>query len=616
MRAYVENTPNPFRKSYTYRGQTLNPQDTRINLAFLTTWSRKWNNTLGYHTTNPDAPNRTWGPGTVHEFTVDLSEMRTQACRISFYLLPAYENDSNAYTVDGTRGIENDAPEIDFLNGYENYAQGKVISGLAAGNTPSGSINLDDIIPGIDLTTGIHTFTLLWQKDRFVWYVDGREYKRDTDPRRIPQVPHYWVISREANSGIRPQGEGGAGVLDDGVNAYSDGTSEMPVDVGIWGRPVYEEIGQLNNDTARILSFGSWRFTDTSTPGVGIGDDTSGISPTITSADPPTVWASNTSFTFTWDRNGRTVFDWLFELGKTRGGNELGSAWRDGVHNSVTMTPGQTYNGPVNGRLWFRETASSPWHWRDFGFSSGLQPYRMGTDGKIRVTTSPGDYVASLPTVGGLGWSGVGNGWDGTFANTLDYSNGVVPAGYSTGWVEGGGDVEPAKVLTSNRYSAVAGEILWDKGSFISFNVYRNGVLIAEEIDAASLFMGDLPNTTSYTFSVYGLEGGIEVHDLGDLIMSAWLAGGEGGEDPPIETAAVTSVSRYSATAGEIFWEKGSFVSFNIYRDGVLVVGGIDAASYYTEALSSAVSYTFSVYGVIDGVESYDLGDLVMPAFT
>lgn len=395
MRAVLRNEHDVGRKPFVRDGVTYNPQHNKIKLSFLTTWSREFSNSLGHHVTKSTSPNRTWGPGTAFEFKVDFSQMRTQCMRFSLYLLPAYENDSGSYSPDGTLGAENDSPEIDFKDGYENYAQAKVISSLAGGNTPAGSIDLDLKIPGIDLTTGEHTFVLIWQKDRFVWFCDGVEYQRDTDPRRIPQTAHYWVISREANSGVRKlEGTPEAG------KTYADDSGQLPVDVGIWGDTVWAEEANIDGDTAKVIHFRSWSFQDTSTAGVGVGDDQSGISPTITSANPPTSYSEGDKVTLSWSANGRSVSDWYVRLGSSRGGNELGSAQTSSTSHEFTIN--RDYSGPVNARLWFREDSSSIWHWRDFGFSSGLQSYSIGTDGKISVTTNP-PQPYSQPTVAGGG---------------------------------------------------------------------------------------------------------------------------------------------------------------------------------------------------------------------
>ena len=519
LRAKVDVTPNPFRKAYTFRGETMNPQDQWIYLPFLTTWARKYDSGSDAYISDPDAPNRTWGPGTVFEFEVDLTEMRTQACRMSFWLMPAYENDSNAYTPDGTLAVEADITEVDFLDGYENYSQSKTISGLAANNTPVGSIDLDTIINGIDLTSGTHTFTLLWAKDRFVWYVNGVEIQRDTDPRRIPQTPHYLIISREANSGVKAKRSDN--VLDDGTTSYSDGTLLLPQDTGLWAQPVYVEMDRLHNDNARVNSFKSFSFIDNSTAGVGIGDDTTGISPTMISANPSTNFGAGTTLTFTWLSNGRVVSDWYFELGYTRGGNELGSATPAYPATTVNIFIAPAYNGPINGRLWFREDANSVWNWRDFGFSSGLQAYRTGTDGEISVTVPTGTGTTSLPTVAGLGNLGVDLGSDGTYATGLNYTGGAVPAGYTPGFTppdtgvvgtappdyEGTGTatLRACGALTFNQYPNETGELLWGAPSILEVNeeyeLVVNGLIVFKGL-ANSFFVEGYPVNANNTAGV------------------------------------------------------------------------------------------------------------------
>lgn len=509
MRAKVVTTNNPFRQAYEWRGRTMNPQNYWIYLSFLTTWARVWDNTANQFITDPNAPNRTWGPGSAFEFKVDLSEMRTQACRLSFYLLPAYENDSYAYSPDGTRGVEIDVTEIDFLDGYEDYSQSKVISEYAAGNTPLGSIDLDTILADLNLPAGEHTFTFLWAKNKLVWYVNGIEIQRDEDPRRIPQVPHYVVISREANSGIKAKRNDG--VLSDGVDAYSDGSPLMPRDTGIWAVPVYAEIDRLHNDTARVLSFQSYSFVDTSVAGYGVGDDSSGISPTITSLDPPTVWSPLTTHTFTFDWNGRTVSDWVFELGSTRGGNELDTQVGTGTQLVRSIQLGWPYSGPVNGRLWFRESANSVWHWRDFGFSSGLQAYHVGTGGNVGVTVPAGQYTPTPATVPN------GTDTDGNYAASVDYTGGVVPVDYATGYTAPTigvvGEVPPIYSgtvtlsdipgsLTYDQYPNITGELCWASpadfnSSLEKFEVTINGVVVYRGIANCFFVEGYPPQGTA-----------------------------------------------------------------------------------------------------------------------
>lgn len=511
LRAKVVDATNPLRVPYTRQGVTYHPEDYRIELPFLTTWARTYDNTLGYHVTDPNGPNRTWGPGSVFEWEVDLTQMRTQACRMSFYLLPAYENDSRSYDPDGTRGVEIDTPEVDKLNGYENYAQSKVISGAAAGNTPAGSVDLNTIITDLDLDAGVHKFTLLWQKNMLVWYVNGVEYQRETDPRRIPQTPHYIVISREANSGIKAQRADG--VLDDGTDAYSDGSSSMPADPGIWGVPVWEEIDILNNDTAKVNNFSSFSFNDLSVAGVGVGNDTDGVGPTMISSDPGTSFGANQVLYFEWDANGSPNSEYYLEVGSARGGSNLGSELMLGSQTSSSITVPFAYSGPINARLWFRVAQGDVWNYRDYGFSSGLQPYAIGTDGKILATVSDGSYVPSVPTV-----TDSSTGTDGTYATTIDYSGGVVPADYAEGWTE----TPDAGVLGGSRYSGTAGEIMWEKGNLTDFAVTRDGVLLTSvSSNGSSYYDNTLVPGVAYTYEVFGAATDISSRSIGRVSIPA-----------------------------------------------------------------------------------------------
>ena len=246
MGAVLTNEPDPTRTSFVKNGITYNPQNHRIYLGFLTSWQRQWSNEAnggaGGFITHPDSANRTWTPGHFFEMEYDFSGMDTQACRISAYLLPAGDDASNSYDGDAANGVENDWPEFDPSPGFENHLQLKVISGAAGGNTPSGSVDIAAQIPGIDLRSGRHTVGLLWLTDKFVWYVDGIEVQRDESASRIPQVPHYIVISREANSGAKNS---------PGPNELQAVPPYIPEDVGIFATNVWEHKDKLNTDVVR-----------------------------------------------------------------------------------------------------------------------------------------------------------------------------------------------------------------------------------------------------------------------------------------------------------------------------------------------------------------------------
>lgn len=62
--------------------------------------------------------------------------------------------------------------------------------------------------------------------------------------------------------------------------------------------------------------------------------------------------------------------------------------------------------------------------------------------------------------------------------------------------------------------------------------------------------------------------------------------------------ASVTA-SRYDAHQGEIFWQRGNYTRFNIFRDQVLQnESPLDASSFYQDTLVSGTPYTYEVVAV------------------
>lgn len=240
MGGLFTDEPDPTRVAYNDNGLETRFDDHKMYTSFLSTWDRVWSNEVGGHITDPDGPDRTWGPGHFFEMKVSFEEMNTQGFRLSWYLLPAYENASASYDESVTNGIENDLFEYDPSPGGENVLQIKVISGDAAGNTPGGSVDLSGF--DIDIARGFHTIGLLWTTDEFAWFVDGQRVLRDTE--RVPQVPHYMVISREMNSGAK--------LRDIREGDLVANPPYVPEDVGIWATNVWRDRANINSDVGRI----------------------------------------------------------------------------------------------------------------------------------------------------------------------------------------------------------------------------------------------------------------------------------------------------------------------------------------------------------------------------
>ena len=78
------------------------------------------------------------------------------------------------------------------------------------------------------------------------------------------------------------------------------------------------------------------------------------------------------------------------------------------------------------------------------------------------------------------------------------------------------------------------------------------------------------------------------------------------------------SASRYDARQGEIFWDKGNDIQFNVYRDEILQTSSpIDGSSFYQSNLQSGIEYLYDVVAVdISGNETGSIGTSLMPSDT
>lgn len=248
MGGLFTNESDPTRVEYTQNGQSVQFNNHKMYTQFLSTWDRVFDNGSQSHITDPNGPDITFEPETFFELSVSFEEMLTQGFRLSWYLLPAYDNAGNSYDADPANGVEVDIFEYERAPGFENHLQMKVIAGEGGGNTPNGSVDLS----GFGISTGYHTIGYMWRSNVLIWYVDGIEVQRDTV--RIPQVTHYMVLSREMNSGAKLSPS--AGELQ-AVPPY------IPQDVGLFAKNIWFDRHKINTDVGRIDYVRAWRITET-----------------------------------------------------------------------------------------------------------------------------------------------------------------------------------------------------------------------------------------------------------------------------------------------------------------------------------------------------------------
>ena len=151
--------------------------------------------------------------------------------------------------------------------------------------------------------------------------------------------------------------------------------------------------------------------------------------------------------------------------------------------------------------------------------------------------------------------------------------------------------------VTADRYGATNGEIFWDKGGYTNFNVYRDDQNQGST-NGSSFYQNDLVSGQSYDYEVKAIDGGNEI-SIGSVTM-------------PSDTGGSVTATRYGATNGEIFWDKGGYTNFKIYRNNDHQ-GDTNGSSFYQNNLISGLSYSYEVKAV-DGGSEISIGTVTMPA--
>ncbi len=131
-----------------------------------------------------------------------------------------------------------------------------------------------------------------------------------------------------------------------------------------------------------------------------------------------------------------------------------------------------------------------------------------------------------------------------------------------------------------------------------------------------SASLAELGQVNSSGGESLGING--QDHVLVDYVK-VWTVsenGSSGGNVPPNAPGSLTA-SRYSATAGEIFWpdandSDGQVVRYEIRRDGVLLANE-DRNSLFVDDLTSSSGYTFAVKSVDDDGAVSDTVEVYMP---
>ena len=170
--------------------------------------------------------------------------------------------------------------------------------------------------------------------------------------------------------------------------------------------------------------------------------------------------------------------------------------------------------------------------------------------------------------------------------------------------------------LSAEVYSSTSLELFWNRAavSGVTYDVFRDGVLIRDNTPAVSQFEGSVPSNGTFSYVVEALfNGSVVASDsinvntaTGDVSTSA--AGAQpptSGPQPasvaPIELTGVV----FSSTALEISWNRDAIpgVTYDIFRDGELIRADSPAVSQFESGLIPNTEYVYLVIPQLNGVE-------------
>ncbi len=187
------------------------------------------------------------------------------------------------------------------------------------------------------------------------------------------------------------------------------------------------------------------------------------------------------------------------------------------------------------------------------------------------------------------------------------------PTEPTTPTIPGDGSIEIE--LTGTVYSSSALELFYNPtqgaNSALRYNILRDGALIRENSPATSQFEAGLEVNTSYLYEVEAVFDG-NIVATNNITLTTFDDGSGSASAPPValpESASPSVVNImlsgavYSPSALELFWNRSPVanVTYNIFRDGVLVRERSPAVSHFSGQLPPNNTFVFEVVALLDG---------------
>ena len=149
-------------------------------------------------------------------------------------------------------------------------------------------------------------------------------------------------------------------------------------------------------------------------------------------------------------------------------------------------------------------------------------------------------------------------------------------------------------------YDGAGGELFWQRASddrgVRGYEVTRDGMPLGV-FDALSLYDPALRAGTRYTFTVAAVDSAGQRSAPASAVL-----GGDGVSAGALAPPANLRAEAYSATAGELFWDRASVpgLQYVITRDGVEIARN-DGTSHFDPGRTPGVDHVYAVVAVDDG---------------
>ena len=153
-------------------------------------------------------------------------------------------------------------------------------------------------------------------------------------------------------------------------------------------------------------------------------------------------------------------------------------------------------------------------------------------------------------------------------------------------------------------YAPNNGELFWDRAAegFTRYDVFRNGTLLSAGQFGISFFDRSINPDEVFEYAVVAIDAQGNRSEPSTVSIN-----GNGSPMPPANLLppANLSISVYSNTAAELFWDRqGPGQRFVVLRDGV-ELGNTDGTSFFDDGLPGQGSYLYEVFAVdADGARS------------